>query len=220
MVEIRDRDQGTRTGCQPARARCNGAGPGIESPREVTLADEREKPSWRERDRQKDGSAHRGEAPAPRGAPARVATATAQYKRQLDALFERGEVPAHLKDKLPAAEAGTPEPSDSPSKERVRLTRAVRQAPSGPELIRALDALRENLGAVPEALELVLRYLEHPRDAILAEALGHVEKAVDLGIPLPKTVRKTFLERLKGVALTSFDPRVQARAETLVSRLR
>lgn len=184
------------------------------------MADEREKPSWRERDRKKDAGAHR-ETPAPRGAPARVATATAQYKRQLDALFERGEVPAHLKDKLPAPEAASADATaDSPSKERVRLTRAVRQAPSGPELIRALDALRESLGAVPEDLELVLRYLEHPRDAILAEALTHIEKAVELGNPLPKTARKTFLERLKGVALTSFDPRVQARAETLVSRLR
>lgn len=186
------------------------------------MADEREKPSWRERDRKKDQSAHRRDESAPRGAPARVATATAQYKRQLDALFSRGEVPEHLKDKLPAPAAadGDPEGPGAASKERVRLTRAVRQAPSGPELIKALDALRENLGAVPEDLELVLRYLEHPRDAVLAEALTHVEKAVELGNPLPKTARKTFVERLKGISLTSFDPRVQARAEALVSRLR
>ena len=130
---------------------------------------EREKPTWRERDRKKDTSAHRRDESAPRGAPARVATATAQYKRQLDALFDRGEVPDHLKDKLPAPDATGGDPE---SKERVRLTRAVRQAPSGPELVKALDALREKLGAVPEDLELVLRFLEHPKDAVLAEALG------------------------------------------------
>ncbi len=178
---------------------------------------EREKPSWRERDRKKDGSAHRRDEAAPRGAPARVATATAQYKRQLDALFDRGEVPEHLKDKLPAPEAAGGDPE---AKERVRLTRAVRQAPSGPELVKALDALREKLGAVPEDLELVLRFLEHPKDAVLAEALTHIEHAVEMGNPLPKTAKKTFVTRLDGIAVTSFDPRVQARAAALVSKLR
>ena len=178
---------------------------------------EREKPTWRERDRKKDTSAHRRDESAPRGAPARVATATAQYKRQLDALFDRGEVPDHLKDKLPAPDAAGGDPE---SKERVRLTRAVRQAPSGPELVKALDALREKLGAVPEDLELVLRFLEHPKDAVLAEALGHIEHAVALGNPLPKTSRKTFVTRLDGITVTSFDPRVQARAAALVAKLR
>lgn len=174
-----------------------------------------EKPSWRERDRAKDrNEAVRG----PReGRPSpRVATATAQYKRQLDALFDRGEVPAHLRDKLPAPEA----PSDPAARERVRLTRAVRTGASGPTLVSALDALRAATGSVPEDLELVLRFLEHPSDAVLQEALARVEHALDEGLPFPKTARKTWVTRLEGVAVTSFDPRVQSRAAALAARMK
>ncbi len=176
---------------------------------------DRDKPTWRERDRAKD----RGEAvraPGDGGAAPRVATATARYRRQLDALFDRGEVPAHLKDKLPA-----PEPDGDPAaRERVRWTRAVRTAASGPALVSALDALRAATGGVPEDLELVLRFLEHPSDTVLAEALARVESALDNALPLPKAARKLWVTRLEGVAVTSFDPRVQARASALAARMR
>jgi len=174
-----------------------------------------EKPSWRERDRAKD----RGEAvraPHEGRGSARIATATAQYKRQLDALFDRGEIPPHLKDKLPAPEA----PVDPAARERVRLTRAVRGAASGAALISALDALRSTLGAVPEDLELVLRFLEHPSDAVLREALARVEHVLDAGLPFPKAARKTWVTRLEGVAVSSFDPRVQSRAAALAARMK
>lgn len=182
---------------------------------------DREKPSWRERDRRKDRSAHRPDEPAPRGAPARVATATAQYKRQLEAVFSGGELPAHLKDKLAQAE-GAPAATEgeTPAKARVRLVRAVQKAASGPDLVKALDALRAHDGAVPDDLELVVRFLEHPADAVLAEALTHLERAVELATPLPKASRKTLVARLEGVAVTSFDPRVQGRAATLAQRLK
>lgn len=149
----------------------------------------------------------------PRNAAPRTTTASAQYKRQLHALFDKGEVPESLKDKLAALESENPD-----AKARVKLTRAARSAPSGPELVKALDALRAELGAVPEDLELVLRYLEHPSDIVLSEALTHLEKAVELGTPLPK--KKVFVTRLEGLQVTSFDPRVQARAQALAARLR
>jgi hypothetical protein len=156
-------------------------------------------------------------SPRPAGAPARVATATAQYKRQLDALFDRGEVPDHLKDKLPAPDAAGGDPE---SKERVRLTRAVRhggeRAGTREGARRAArEARRRARGpgaraSVPGA----------PEGRRAAEALSHIEHAVALGNPLPKTSRKTFVTRLDGITVTSFDPRVQARAAALVAKLR
>jgi tRNA-2-methylthio-N6-dimethylallyladenosine synthase len=59
-----------------------------------------------------------------------------------------------------------------------------------------------------------------PAAAVLAEALTHIEHAVALGNPLPKTSKKTFVTRLDGITVTSFDPRVQARAAALVTQLR
>ncbi len=183
---------------------------------------EREKPSWRELDRKRDQSAHRRDESGPRGSAPRVATATAQYKRQLDALFDRGIVPDALKDKLPApaesAEAADTTAETSESKARVKLVRAVRAAASGPELVKAIDALRASPGGLPEDPELLLRVLEHPSDAVLAETLTRLESHVDQGLPLPKA--KRFVERLKGVEVSSFDPRVQSRAAALAKKVR
>lgn len=182
---------------------------------------DREKPSWRELDRRRDRSAHArapAEAGGGSGAP-RVATATAQYKRQLDALFERGEVPTSLQarlDALPAAAdalAGAP----SASKVRVQLVRAVRTAASGPALVKALDALLATPEGLPDDAELLLRALEHPSDAALGQALAPLEAQVAEGRLPPKPAR--FVERLKGVALSSFDPRIQARAAALAAAL-
>ncbi|MCA9524865.1 MAG: hypothetical protein KC549_01040 [Myxococcales bacterium] len=169
-----------------------------------------DKPSWRDRDRRADQSRHRQEERPRGGATPRVESATAAYKRQLDALFEgSAALPAHLKEKLgdaPAGEAG----------ERQKRLRAVMQA-SGGELVKALDAF---LAAheMPDDLEFVERALAHPKDAVLLSALGVLEAHLQSG----KTVaRKALLKsRLEEVELSSFDPRVQQKAAALAARLR
>ncbi|MEZ4468607.1 MAG: hypothetical protein R3F60_28060 [bacterium] len=168
-----------------------------------------DKPSWRDRDRRNDQSSHRREE-RPRAATPRVETATAAYKRQLDALFDgSAALPAHLKEKLgdaPVGEAG----------ERQKKLRAV-MAASGGELVKALDAFLAD-HAMPDDLDFVERALAHPKDAVLLAALGVLEAHVGAGKVVP---RKALLRsRLEEVELSSFDPRVQQKAAALAARLR
>jgi hypothetical protein len=170
-----------------------------------------DKPSWRDKDRQRDKSAHRREErPGGGGRAPRVDSATATYKRQLDAFFDKGVVPGHLKDRLPAGAQG-----EGPS-ERTVLLRAVRTAESGKALTQAIDALHAKFG-LPDEMEVLLRVLEHPKDAILRDALDLIETYVDSGQQVPK--KKNFVQRLKGLEFSSFDPRVQAKAVALADKL-
>lgn len=170
-----------------------------------------DRPSWRDLDRKRDQSAHRREErPARGGKSARVESATAAYKRSLDAFFDQGVVPEHLKDKLPAGAA------EGPS-ERQQLIRAVRQAKTGRELEKAVDTLRADFG-LPDDMELLLRVLEHSKDAVLLDALGLIEQYIESGQKVPK--KALFAQRLKGLEFSSFDPRVQRKAVALAGRLR
>lgn len=167
-----------------------------------------EKKSWRDKDRDKDKSAHRREE-IPRGRAPRVETATATYKRQLDAFFDRGVVPEGVRDKLPASASGE-------GSERQKQVRAIREAKTPKDLEKAVDALLA-ASEMPDDMELVLRILEHSKDSVLLPALAQVEAFLDSGKPLPR--KKLFLERLKGLEFTSFDPRVQMKSQALVGRL-
>ncbi len=170
-----------------------------------------DKPSWRDKDRKRDQSAHRREErPGGGGRTPRIDSATATYKRQLDAFFDKGVVPDHLKDKLPPGTQG-----EGPS-ERTVLLRAVRTAESGKALVQAIDALHAKFG-LPDEMEVLLRVLEHPKDAVLRDALDRIESYVDSGQLVPK--KKNFVQRLKGLEFSSFDPRVQAKAVALAAKL-
>ena len=168
-----------------------------------------EKKSWREIDRERDHSSYRQES-RPSGRAPRIETATAEYKRQLDAFFDRGVIPDSLKGKLPAKAEG-----ESPS-ERTQLLRAVREAESGKPLVTALDKLKEK-GPLPEDPEILLRALEHPKDSFLLDVLDVLEKMVSEGKRLPK--KNLLIQKLKGLEFSSFDPRVQTRAPALASKL-
>jgi hypothetical protein len=177
-----------------------------------------DRPSWRDIDKKRDGSAHRREEKKPGGGKApRLESATAAYKKELDRLFKEGGLADKLKDRLPHPEAEEKAPKDPAAGERQRRLRAVLKAPGGPELTKALDELRAHHG-LPDDLEILLRALEHPRDEVLREALTFIEQHVEMGDKLPN--KKVFVERMKGVEVSSFDPAVQKRAATLVSRLR
>lgn len=169
-----------------------------------------DRPSWRDLDRKRDKSAHRKEERGPRGRAARVESATAAYKRKLDAFFDHAVVPEHLKDKLPAGESEGPGP-------RQALLRDIRDAKNARALEKAVDKLRKDFG-MPEDMEILLRVLEHSKDPVLLEALGLIEQYVDSGQQVPRKAR--FVERLKGLEFSSFDPRVQRKAVALANRLR
>ena len=164
--------------------------------------------SWRDIDRGRDKSNHR--AGEKRGPAPRVESATASYKRKLDAFFDEGVVPEHLKDKLPPGE------SEGPSA-RQKLLREIRSSKGGKALERAIDKLRAEF-ELPDDMDVLLRVLEHTKDTVLLDAINRIEAHLDTGMPLPR--KAVFIERLKGLEYTSFDPRVQSKAMSLVGRLR
>ncbi len=167
-----------------------------------------ERPSWRDRDRRNDRSAHRRDEPS-RSNP-RNASASARYKRQLDSIFQDGELPAHLKEKLSGLE-GAPEEGG-----RQALLRGIRKASSGQELERAVEALLKE-HELPQEVEILIRVLEHPKDAVLLKALQKLETLLEAEAKIPK--RALLRRRLQGLEFSSFDPRVQQRAVQLAARL-
>ncbi|MGK0362893.1 MAG: hypothetical protein ACI9U2_005215 [Bradymonadia bacterium] len=166
--------------------------------------------TWREKDRGRDGSAHRREERSP-GRPSARATesATAAYKRQLNKFFDKGEVPEHLKARLaeaPGTGAG----------ERQLLMRAVFAADAGKPLVKALDAFLAK-HPLPDDPKFLLLALDHPKDAVILEALTQLDAFVETGKAVPrKPVLKAKLEELE---YSSFDPRVQRKAIALASRI-
>ena len=166
-----------------------------------------EKKSWRDIDRQRDTSSHRDHR-GPKPSKARVESATAAYKRKLDAFFDEGVVPEHIKEKLGK--------SEGPS-ERQELIRAIRQADSGRPLVKAIDAFLARFEMF-EDMALLIRDLEHPKDPVLLQAIERIEAYVESGQAVPK--KDLYRGRLEGLEFSSFDPRVQRRATTLAAKLR
>ncbi len=167
-------------------------------------------PSWRDRDRKKDRSAHRQEESRPRGPAPRVESATAAYKRQLDAVFSGGALPAHLKEKLgeaPVGEAG----------ERQKKLRAVLTAATPGELVAALNAFLAEY-ELPDDLDFIEKALAHPKDTVLLAALAKLDAHLAAGKAVP---RKALLRaRLEEVEVSSFHDKVQQQAAALANRLR
>ena len=165
--------------------------------------------TWREKDRGRDRSAHRKDERPSRGAARATETATASYKRQLDKFFDKGVVPAHLKDRL----ADTP---TTGAGERQVLMRAVFAADAGKPLVKALNAFLAK-HALPEDPKFLLLALDHPKDDVILEALTQLDAYAQTGQAIPrKPVLKAKLEELE---FSSFDPRVQRTAIALASRI-
>ena len=166
-----------------------------------------DKKSWRDIDKGRDKQEYRTDGRSKR--TPKLETATAQYKQKLNAFFDRGVVPDHLKDKLPEGE------NKGPSERQV-LLRKIRQAKTNQELVKAVDKLVGKYG-LPEDPEIWLRALEHPSDQVLASTLELLEAFLDSGQVLKR--KGLFAERLKGLEFVSFDPRVQSKAIRLAGRL-
>ena len=166
-----------------------------------------DKKNWREIDRHREGRQGSG---SNRDRRTRNETATANYKRQLDAFFDKGVVPAHLKDKVPAGENKGPTG-------RQKLLREIRDSKGGKSLEKVIDKFLAEY-EMPEDPEFWLRALEHSNDKVLGGVLQQIQEYLDRGLPLPR--KNLFTERLKGLEFTSFDPRVQSRSATLVNRLK
>lgn len=126
-----------------------------------------------------------------RGAP-RVESATAAYKRKLNKLFD--------------------EKASGRQKELLDIKNASSQA----ALVKAIDAYMA-AHDVPDDMDILLRFLEHPKDALLAKVLEHIEAFVDSGKVLPR--KALYKTKLQGLEFTSFDPHVQIRSTRIAGKL-
>lgn len=173
--------------------------------------DERDRPSWRDLDARRNQSAHTRDEGGPRGRAPRVESATATYRRQLDAFFDRGVVPEGLKSRLPKGEAT--EPSG-----RQKLVRQIRDAQDLQVLGRAIDALLKEYG-MPEAdPELWLQMLQHSDEGVLSQLVTTIEQYVQSGQQLPRKPR--FASGLRAIEARCLDTDLQERARRLAMRLR
>ena len=82
-----------------------------------------------------------------RNAP-RVESATAAYKRQLNAFFDKGVVPDSIKGKL---QGEAPEATG-----RQKALRAIREASSQAKLVKAIDAFMKDY-EVPDDMDICIR---------------------------------------------------------------
>lgn len=127
-----------------------------------------------------------------KGHQPRLKSATAAYKRKLDSLFDQGTTG------------------------RQKAVRDIRDATSQAALVKAIDDFIETYD-LPDDMPLLLRFLDHPSDPLLAKVLAQIEAFVDTGKVLPK--KALFVQKLKGLEFSSFDPRVQAKAIRLAAQL-
>ncbi len=127
-----------------------------------------------------------------KGSAPRLGSATAAYKRELNKLFNQGTTG------------------------RQKAVREIRDATSHTTLVKALDIFIKEYD-VPDDMELLLRFLDHPSDPLLAKVLVVIETFIDTGKILPK--KALYIQKLKGLEFSSFDPRVQSKAIRLAGRL-
>lgn len=152
--------------------------------------DERERPSWREIDRRRDGvGASEARRPRGEGARARETRATRQYLKQIDGLFSKETGGAR-------GEA---------------LARAVRDAHGTDRLAAACRSYRESLG-YPDEAALLGVFLDAAEAELVAGALAHLCDLLD-GKRLQ--VKPGMRSQLRTLALGSDDDVAEAAEEAL-----
>ncbi|MEE8408729.1 MAG: hypothetical protein V3T05_03910 [Myxococcota bacterium] len=175
--------------------------------------EEREKKSWREKDRQKDRSAHRREEPpdrAGRGGARRESQAYQSYKSQLNKLFDGGGASGALKEKMDAAGIG------KEKKARKAASKAIVDAAKPAERVKALQAYRDEHG-FPRQEDVLATLLDLDDEAeIVLEALETIETLLEEG-GLKRA--GSFKARVKTVKMTVDDDDVVDAADRLLKKL-
>ena len=199
---------------------------------------DRAKKSWREIDKQRDGS--RTSEPPRRDDPrtrAQEDRASKAYRAQLDALFERGEVgkfaeklvsgrsdspigqpmPAQKKPETaaPAQEAPKPAPAEKQDDPRALLRKKILTAIGREEISRAVDKYVKAHG-MPRDFEVLEQALEHNKEERLVEALTVLESMLERDKPKRS---RTLIGKLRFIEETSGDAELVAFAGRIRGKL-
>lgn len=175
------------------------------------MSDDKPKKSWRERDRANDSSSHRRDEKAPVAqARHQKSAAYRNYKSQLNKLFDGGEMPAALKDKLGETETG------KVAKRRKELTTAIVDAVKPRQVQSALREFRAEMEAFPADEEVLKKLIDLDDEEIVLEALDVIAALHREG-----TLKRasSFKARLKTVKMTLDAPAVVRRVDSLLAKL-
>ncbi|MEZ4215007.1 MAG: hypothetical protein R3E88_00885 [Myxococcota bacterium] len=155
--------------------------------------EDRPKRSWREIDQMRSGARPRDEArPRGRWAEAQARRATAQYTKQLDALFSSGQGGARGEE----------------------LAAAMREAHGGPDLATACRAYRDEVG-VPDAPDLLGLFLDTGDRELVVAALELLLARARAGEDAPSKGLRRQVETLA----QDFDAAIADVAEELLEAL-
>ena len=173
------------------------------------------KRSWREIDRQKDGSAHR--APdRPMMNPfkqARADSASKVYKSKLDAFFDgEGVAPEHVRQKLSEIEETSEE-----GKARTKAIKAIKDASTSSALDKAFQAYLKKWELPPD-YDILSQALNCGDETYVSMALDQIEMLLAAN-RVPKRVQ-LLEQRLRKVRSLSEDPDQQEKAASLLKKLR
>lgn len=175
------------------------------------MSDDRERRSWRDIDRMRDGS---GGGRKKRKEPEVRGTGYSRYKSELDRLFDSGKASGHVSHVMRKATKTAPGEGGKES-ERAGLVRRCRLAESHAELVAGIDELVET-GDLPNEIELLLRVVDHPREAVVLDALQRIERLI-LRKPLKR--KAAFVQRLYGLEQTAEDPALREIVNRLIEDL-
>ncbi|MCK5687997.1 hypothetical protein KAI87_01945 [Myxococcota bacterium] len=174
--------------------------------------DDREKKSWREIDRGRDGGQRRDDSSGGGGrGPKRESSAYRAYKSQLNKIFDgTGELPESMKETLREAGVG------DEAKERREALDKILAAERSRQLNKALKEYRERFG-FPQDEEVLAKFLDEDDEELVLETLQTLEKLLaEEGLKKASS----FKVRLKSVKMLIDEPDVLKLADKLLKALR
>lgn len=206
---------------------------------------ERERPSWKDIDRMRDGSSSRRRNDRRDKKPIKEhSTRYDKYKADLNRLFDQGMAGELIKKTAkPEPKADEPDkkngdkkngdkaeakastrrkgngriPKDaSKSASRFKLIRAVIDASDTQTLNQAVDALVEQFG-LPDDWEVLVRVVEHPDEALVRRAVERMTELLPQTAKVPR--RASLKERLRTIGQTASDSELRQLAEDLSGQL-
>ncbi|MED5465576.1 MAG: hypothetical protein VX699_13085 [Myxococcota bacterium] len=174
---------------------------------------DRPKKTWKERDQQKDGSAHRKSDRSQQGGTGRAENSRAyrSYKTQLNKLFDGGgAVPDALKSKLEGVEVA------ADVKAAREALQALSEAMTPRKIKKALVAYQEEFG-FPRDKAIVEKLLDLDDEAIVLQALSTLNELLEEGAIKRASSLKM---RIKTAQMTVDTAEVKAAGDALLEKLR
>ncbi len=175
---------------------------------------DRPKRSWREIDKGRDKGGYARTRARDEREQERMQRSPGytQYKAAVSKLFEGGEIPEGMRDKLDPTGEG---------KARDEMLKKIRKAATEDRKAWA-EAVKEYVEKYEliEDAYLLVEWLDHPRDRVVDKSLAKLEQMGEAGALSGPKVPKSLDQRLRALELTGTDPDLQARAKALRAKLR